>query len=324
MLKNDQKLISLEELKIPIRQVWRREDENFTPWLKENIHALGEVLGLRLTADEIETPVGDFWLDLLAGTADGKRVVVENQFNRTDHDHLGKCLTYAADFQADIIIWVTEELRDEHRQAVRYFNNTNDKVKFYVVVVEVFKMDESRVAYQFSPFVDSGDWARLHSNSQNTRNQIYAEYHKKLQDELENIGFPLPVSGTWCQGRQINFWFDNAGKIFCYHQVGIDENFYVGVWGENKLIAEELEKQKAEMEKEIGHSLEWDHVASPGDFYTSKIPAPPITDMDSLLPKSVGMLQKFEKFIFPRVRKAMAEIKKREAADTAEKNGAPD
>lgn len=308
MANNGKKLVSLEELKIDIRQAWAREDDDFTPWLAKNINALGEVLGLRLTAKQTEAPVGDFYLDLLAETDDGRCVAVENQFNQTDHDHLGKCLTYAAGFRADIIIWVTETVRDEHRRAARYFNETNSNVKFYVVVVEVFQIDDSHIAYQFCPFVDSGDWVRLHSNF---RHQIYGQYHAKLRKKLEDDGFSWSFTHdrNWSYDCQAGFLLDDtAGEVGCYHRVGDVKNLYVGVWCKDKQITEALEKHKGEMEKEIGDTLEW----GAGDFCVSR-PAPPPAELDSFLPKSVELLRKFEKFIFPRVRKAMAEIKKQSA-----------
>jgi len=51
---------------IDLRKIWPHEANNFTPWLAENIEALGEAVGMELELTESEADVGDFSLDLLA------------------------------------------------------------------------------------------------------------------------------------------------------------------------------------------------------------------------------------------------------------------
>src|ERR1700675_3039065 len=133
------------ELKpVDIRGLWPNEARDFTPWLADNIERLGAALGMDLEVSAREADIGDFSLDLLAkdlGT--GRHVVIENQFGTTNHDHLGKLITYAAGIDATAIIWLTEAVREEHRQALEWLNRRTDaEIHFFAVVVEVMRIDE--------------------------------------------------------------------------------------------------------------------------------------------------------------------------------------
>ena len=80
---------------VPIREVWPKEEKDFTPWLEKNLDLLGDVLSLSLVSNKREVKVGRrFRADLQAEDSSGDLVVIENQFGKSDHDHLGKIMTY--------------------------------------------------------------------------------------------------------------------------------------------------------------------------------------------------------------------------------------
>ena len=115
-----------------LREIWPHEEHNFTPWLAENLNELGEELGLTLESPRTEVEVGQYRLDIQSEEAEGGTVVIENQLGWTDHDHLGKLLTYAAGGEADYVVWVAAYFTAEHRAAIDWLNRLDpEKVWFF-------------------------------------------------------------------------------------------------------------------------------------------------------------------------------------------------
>jgi RecB family endonuclease NucS len=103
----------------PLREVWKHEALNFTTWLVENIDVLSEVLDIPLQDAKREQAAGDFSVDLVADDGSGNTVVIENQLERSDHDHLGKIVTYLANLNARVAIWIVNESRQTNFFLVR-------------------------------------------------------------------------------------------------------------------------------------------------------------------------------------------------------------
>jgi hypothetical protein len=140
---------------------WSHEALDFTPWLAENLDLLGGHLGLSLRLKEREAAVGRYSLDLLLEDAQGRTVIVENQFGQTDHDHLGKLLTYCAGTEADVVVWIAESLTEEHVAALEWLNdNTVARAGFFGVELGLLKVDDSRPAPSFSVVVQPNEWKK--------------------------------------------------------------------------------------------------------------------------------------------------------------------
>ena len=114
---------TLTEIK-DLREVWPHEAHDFTPWLEKNIGVLSDTVGIDISIEETESSVGDFNVDIFATDADtGRRVIIENQLEETDHDHLGKLITYASGKAADLVIWIVRKARPEHTAAIEWLIN---------------------------------------------------------------------------------------------------------------------------------------------------------------------------------------------------------
>ena len=130
---------------IDVRKKWRHEAYDFTPWLSDNLHVLGDALGLKLEPVRQEKQVGSFSLDILAREVnENVMVAIENQLEWTDHIHLGQLLTYAAGCDARIAIWVADEFQPEHAEALHKLNQwAGSNVRFYGLKVDVVQRPDS-------------------------------------------------------------------------------------------------------------------------------------------------------------------------------------
>ncbi|MFC1671060.1 DUF4268 domain-containing protein [Spirochaetota bacterium] len=253
-----------------LRDIWNNEASNFTPWLAEHIQSLGKSLGLDLEINQREAPVGDFSLDLLAkDLASNKIVIIENQLTQTDHDHLGKLLTYASGYDASVIIWIAESIRDEHRKTLEWLNNiTDENTYFFGVAIEILQIDDSKPAYNFKVIVSPNEWAKskksISTAQSSEKMEKYRDYFQTLIDELRtehkftNAKKGQPQSwysfSTGINGLLFGMCFALGGKvrIECYIDFGETEK--------NKDFFDALVSKKDEIEKKYGEVFTWERL----------------------------------------------------------------
>lgn len=256
--------------RVSLRSIWPREAADFSPWLAENLPALGEALGMDLELLDREAEVGGFSLDILARDLGVNRsVVIENQLTTTDHDHLGKLLTYASGFDAGVVIWISETLREEHRQALEWLNQRTDSdTSFFGVTIQVLTISDSPPAYDFKVLVSPNEWRRekrrTASTSTTVKGQAYREFFQQLVDELrEEHRF------TNARVAQAQNWYQWTSG---FSGIGYGANFgrgdrlsaelYIdqGDRSANKRIFDALLEQRDAIEHEVGAQLEWDRL----------------------------------------------------------------
>lgn len=149
-------------VEVSLRDVWENEARDFTPWLAENPDLLGKELGMDLELEGEEVDVGTFSADLVfRDTANGWRVVVENMLETTDHDHLGKLITYAAAFEARWAVLISKEFRPEHRTALNWLNSiSGEDSGFFGIEVHAVRILESPIAIRLDIVVKPDDFSR--------------------------------------------------------------------------------------------------------------------------------------------------------------------
>lgn len=260
--------MEFEELSnIDPRNFWKHEAHDFTPWLYGNMERLGKALGLQIEATKQEHSIGDFSLDILAVDLESKRpVIIENQLGATDHDHLGKLLTYAGGTDAAIVIWVSTELREEHRQALMWLNSkTIEGVDFFAVVLEVVKIGDSKPAILFKPVVRPNEWQKKTMTStragRSEKGEKYRLFYQPLIDELrEKHRF------TNARESQPQCWYafssGRTGFKFSANFTGDDTvRAEVYIDCDDRVLTKQrfdaLLAEREAIEREFGEPLEW-------------------------------------------------------------------
>ena len=254
---------------VDIKTIWKNEPQGFTPWLADNLDVLGQLIGLDLELIKCEADAGDFRVDILAQDLNTNRtVVIENQFNSTDHKHLGQLITYATYYKAGVVIWLAEDIREEHRAAIDWLNNfTDDTVGFFAVQIEVIQIDDSKPALNFKLKASPNEWrkssvAKTGTDAVSPKMVLYKSFFQKLIDELRtkhqftNAMVGQPQSWYEFSTGVKGFYY---AVVFCKgKKLRVAMRIDTGKKEDNKSIFREIEKQKHEIEKEIGASLEWE------------------------------------------------------------------
>jgi hypothetical protein len=150
--------------KIELREVWGHEALGFTRWLaqEENLALLSDEIGVEIKLVQTEANVGRFNVDILAEeSGSGRKIIIENQLEDTNHDHLGKIITYASGYDAEIMIWIVKDYREEHQKAIDWLNeHTDENISFFLIKVELWQIENSNPATKFEIIVSPNEWAK--------------------------------------------------------------------------------------------------------------------------------------------------------------------
>ena len=249
-----------------LRSIWPHEANDFTKWLADehNLAKLGEEIGIELELEERESSVGNFNVDLYAkeeGT--GRKVIIENQLEETDHDHLGKLITYASGKGAEVVVWVVKRARDEHRQAIEWLNqHTDTDLGFFLVEIELWQIDDSAIAPKFSVIERPNDWGKQMKSvaGLNNTEQIQLAFWQKFNDKMN--ASPDFTKHFKTRKAQPQNWYDisvgSSEYYLCFTASIQKKHMSCGIYiPDNKELFHLFEAHKAEFEVQFGKDIEW-------------------------------------------------------------------
>ncbi len=302
---------------VDLREVWPNEATDFTPWLAENIAKLGEAMDLELELQSREAPVGSYSLDLLAHDLERDRpVIIENQLEATNHTHLGQLLTYASGYDAHVVVWIAKAFRDEHRQALDWLNQRSDEnTEFFGVVVEVWKIDDSRPAPHFKLVATPNDWRKrkVTTKQESTTSERGERYRVFFQELIDRLTGEHQFTGA--KKGQPRSWYAFAsgfsgltyGAAFTQEK-GTRVHLWInpGEGDQNEILFEALRENQEAIESELQESLEWNRMEGSKACRIEVTRPGTITDSPEILEEiqdwMIERLLKFKQVFGPRLK----------------------
>ena len=253
--------------RVRLRDVWQHEALDFTRWLEENVEVLNDLLGLQLVSADREQKAGGFNVDLVAEDASGNPVVVENQLEKSDHDHLGKLITYLTAIDAKTAVWIVAEPKPEHVQAITWLNESAT-ASFYMVKAEAVQIGDSPPAPLLTLIVGPSEEARQVGQRKKEfieryaiRQQFWSALLEAAKPRTKLFSGISPSDSSWIgtgagrSGLAYNFTVrqqDCAVELYIDRGKDSDE--------ENRKIFARFLDDKETIERSFGGELEWDQV----------------------------------------------------------------
>lgn len=251
---------------VDIRNLWKHEQYDFSEWLSqsENIKLLDDVLGLTLTDITKEAYVGSYRCDIFAkDESSGIKVIIENQLEASNHDHLGKIITYASGLDAEVIVWIVKQAKEEHRSAIEWLNNnTNSNVNFFLIEIHAYKIGNSDPAPMFQVVEQPNDFIKNNKStnrdeSMNKSQSQRIEFWNQFNNVVIERGKPFNI-----RKATTDHWYNVAiGTSDAHIDITlVNKDSLIGVElyiTDNKELFDKLYSRKDEIEAELGFTLDW-------------------------------------------------------------------
>lgn len=257
-------------IEVDVRELWKHEQYDFSNWLVKdsNIEYLNEILGLTLIEVDKEINVGPYRCDIVAtDETSGLKVIIENQLESTNHDHLGKIITYASGLDAKVIVWIVREAKEEHRAAIEWLNNyTSSEIDFFLIEIHAYKIGDSNPAPKFEVVEKPNDFVKRSKNkddgelntSQTERLIFWTQFNEKILSKGKPFNLRKPTTDHWYDvaigTSAAKIAVDLVNKENC-----IVIELYIH---SDKELYDSLFEKKNEIERELDMHFEWDRLDS--------------------------------------------------------------
>lgn len=251
--------------RVDLRAMWRREAADFTVWLAKNIDYLSEAVGFDITVIKVEQNVGPYSVDIYGEDADGNKVIIENQLERTDHVHLGQLLTYLVNLEAKTAIWVSAAPVQEHQQVIEWLNEfTPEDVNFYLIQVEGLRMrGEDTVAPLFSliegPSIERkkiGSEKKEFAERHLVRKEFWSQLLGSLNEKSRLAQNIAPSTDAWI-GLALGMGGVSLNLVATREYARAEIYINRGDQAQNKKAFDFLKQRRETIEANVGTPLEW-------------------------------------------------------------------
>ena len=258
------KLGKLEE--VDIRELWKHEQYDFSDWLSkgENIEMLSNAVGLTLTEVNKEVFVGSYRCDLVAkDETTGIKVIIENQLEATNHDHLGKIITYASGLDANVVIWIVKEAKEEHQSAIEWLNNKTTKdISFFLMEIHAFKIGDSLPAPQFVVVEKPNDFVKVAnigvdsgelSKAQSERFNFWNKLNEVVVSRNKPFNIRKATTDNW-----YNVAIGTSEAHISITLVNKTNSIGIEVYiSDNKELFDKLYSESESIQNELGFNMDW-------------------------------------------------------------------
>jgi Domain of unknown function (DUF4268) len=252
--------------RVNLREIWKHEATDFTVWLVDNIEILNDIIGFELSNPEKEQSTGNFSVDIKAEDEAGSTVIIENQLEKSNHDHLGKIITYLSAFEAKKAIWIVSEPRQEHIGAINWLNEGENNCDFYLLKIEGIKIGKSNPAPLITkivgPSIETKQIGKIKIED-SERHRLRLGFWTKLLEVSKakhNLFISIsPSKDTWIsttaglRGVNYSYWVTKNGvRLQINIDAGKDSEEY------NLKVFNTIKEHKESIESIIGFQLNWD------------------------------------------------------------------
>lgn len=287
---------------VDIRNLWKHEQYDFSEWLsqEENINILNDILGLTLVDVSKEAYVGSYRCDLFAvDESTGTKVIIENQLEPSNHDHLGKIITYASGLDAEVIVWIVKTAKEEHRSAIEWLNNnTNSRINFFLIELKAYTIEDSIPAPFFNVIEKPNDFIKNTkiNNSSDNLNKSQSErleFWNRFNEILIDKGKPFNV-----RKATTDHWYSVAIGTSAAHVdiTLVNKESKIGVElyiSDDKELYDKLFEKKNLIEDELGFKLDWQRLdnskASRIKYYINGLDFDNHSNYDELINKTIDL-----------------------------------